>query len=485
MADDNFSATQSELNTFKVLTNLDFTDLRKPEPHRRAESPPLVQIDERSEAQAEERSEARSYTSEKWGGSEHEERRENRHEARRSEDRLPRDDSVQRRDDSQDKERREQRRSEERRYADHSDDRESDRHSDRHSAVSVRQDAAETVYDREYARAQAEAEADVALEKESLLYELDLMEKQGVVKLHRQLTMKDSLEAIQYQYDRANMIASSNQTVEWAKMSIRFGSGILENITKTYLGITAVDGFSGNLCKDMNKFNKPLTKMYRKYWRRGSSSPEMELAMIVFGALVMTIATNKGWLGTMFGGRKPSGPSGQPATEPFARPLVPGNELRPPMVPGFVPASAAPTVPSVPTVPSAPVATPPIPEWARAALAAPAPHKPAHFAQALGATVGTPIGPPVWPELNRAPPAPVLPVPASVQTVVAPPVQTTVASTAVSSNPLSSTAVSNTGLSTNPLPMEIATKRISLGTGSPKTARRKKDLEASAINLDE
>ena len=32
--------------------------------------------------------------------------------------------------------------------------------------------------------------------------------------------------------------------------------------------------------------------MYRKYWRKGSSSPEMELAMIVFGALAMTISTN-------------------------------------------------------------------------------------------------------------------------------------------------------------------------------------------------
>ena len=75
-------------------------------------------------------------------------------------------------------------------------------------------------------------------------------------------------------------------------------------------GINVVDGFSNNLCKDMSKFNKPLTKMYRKYWRRGTSSPEMELAMIVFGALAMTVMGNKGLMGSK-------------AAEPMTRPQVP------------------------------------------------------------------------------------------------------------------------------------------------------------------
>jgi hypothetical protein len=133
-----------------------------------------------------------------------------------------------------------------------------------------------------------ETEADIAIEKEALLYELDIMEKQGLIKLHRVLSMQNSLEEIQYQYDRANMIVSTQQTVEWAKSGIKMGSSILESVLKRF-GVSVVEGFSNNLCKDMSKFNKPMTKMYRKYWRRGTSSPEMELAMIVFGALAMTI----------------------------------------------------------------------------------------------------------------------------------------------------------------------------------------------------
>jgi len=137
-------------------------------------------------------------------------------------------------------------------------------------------------------KAMVESEVDVNIEKEALLLEIELMEKQGLIKLHRVLTMQNSLDEIQYQYDRANMIISTQQTVEWAKTSIKIGSSVLEAGLKRF-GFSVVDGFSNNLCKDMSKFNKPLTKMYRKYWRRSTSSPEMELAMIVFGALAMTV----------------------------------------------------------------------------------------------------------------------------------------------------------------------------------------------------
>ena len=146
---------------------------------------------------------------------------------------------------------------------------------------------------KEHVEAKKMSEVDIVLEKEALLYELEIMEKQGSIKLHRQLTISDDLDTIQYQYDRANMIISTQQTVEWAKTGIRMGSGLIETFAKKF-GINMVDGFSNNLCKDMNKFNKPLTKMYRKYWRRGSSSPETELAMIVFGALAMTVLSNRG-----------------------------------------------------------------------------------------------------------------------------------------------------------------------------------------------
>jgi hypothetical protein len=43
------------------------------------------------------------------------------------------------------------------------------------------------------------SERDVLLEKEALLEEINMMQKQGLVTLYRELGIKDSLEEIQFQ----------------------------------------------------------------------------------------------------------------------------------------------------------------------------------------------------------------------------------------------------------------------------------------------
>ena len=48
-------------------------------------------------------------------------------------------------------------------------------------------------------RAKEMTEADILLEKEGLLAEIELLQKQEVIKLYRELTIHDSLEEIQFQ----------------------------------------------------------------------------------------------------------------------------------------------------------------------------------------------------------------------------------------------------------------------------------------------
>jgi hypothetical protein len=321
--------TQSELNTFKVLANMDFTNLQKAPPdfHSRSKAPslapPAEDLDDRKSV-----------------GSEPPKVREGTPE-------LP----------------------ESRRSSVHSELYVPDRlekPSGPPGTPRVQQqntnvyELPDTMY-----KVQKDVDADVAIEKEALLYEIELMEKQGLIQLHRKLTMQHSLDEIQYQYDRANMIVSTQQTVEWAKTGIKMGSSVLEAVLKRF-GVSLVDGFSNNLCKDMGRFNKPLTKLYRKYWRRGSSSPEMELAMIVFGALAMTVMANKG----IFGG----GP--KQVAAPTVVPSAPEKDsiLKGPnttFVPGGAP-MALPTVMSHGAQNQGPNnASKTIPDWARAALNGP------------------------------------------------------------------------------------------------------------------
>ena len=183
-------------------------------------------------------------------------------------------------------------------------------------------------------KARQMTEADILLEKEGLLAELSMMQKQGVVTLYRELTMRDSLEEIQFQYDRALSHHNAMQTVEMAKTGMKVMSTLMEMMFNK-MGLKLLDGFSGHLCKDMNRFNRPFTKMYRKYWRGGNMSPESELAFIVFGSVLVTILHNKG-LG-MFAGMMPSFDGGSKeapsATPPLARPVVPTPTTHSPAVP--------------------------------------------------------------------------------------------------------------------------------------------------------
>lgn len=154
--------------------------------------------------------------------------------------------------------------------------------------------------------------AEIEAEKEGLLSEIYAMERQGDVKLVKQLTMNDSLEEIQFQYDRMHAEINANQMVEFAKSAIKMGSGMIEMVLKKS-GIKVVDGYHTNLCKDMSKFNRPLNRLYKKYWRRGGMSPEAELGMLVFGSLAWTVVQNK--MGS-FGQEKEEAPAPKPSKPP-------------------------------------------------------------------------------------------------------------------------------------------------------------------------
>ena len=136
-----------------------------------------------------------------------------------------------------------------------------------------------------------DTKSEIEAEKEALLTEIHAMEQQGV-KLVRPLSMSDSLEEIQFQYDRMQSDQNAVQMVDIAKQGIKMGSGMVEMSLKK-VGFGAIDGYHKNLCADMGKFNRPLNRLYKKYWRRGGMSPEAELGMIVFGSMAWTVVQNK------------------------------------------------------------------------------------------------------------------------------------------------------------------------------------------------
>lgn len=292
MADDNVSVhtpTPTELNMFKVMANLAFVDLKRPAPT----SNKLTEIDERKdediypdEAIIEELPKIATPLPESPPAS-----------PRRNEDF-----EVQ----------------------------------TAHELPHVEPRAETRTEDPYLERAKQMTDAEILAEKEGLLMELQMLEKQGMFKPARPFTLEDSIEELQFQVDRANSNMGAQQAVDFAKTGIRIGSTMMEMFLRK-MNIQLLDGFSSNLCKDMNKFNRPLTRLYRKYWRRGGlSSPETELLMIVFGSMAMTVLQNKGTK-SFFGP-----PASAPAPPPAPVATVPQSApLKPPTFPSFAPPPAA------------------------------------------------------------------------------------------------------------------------------------------------
>lgn len=178
----------------------------------------------------------------------------------------------------------------------------------------------------------SDVEEEIEYEKQALLEELQGLKNEGVYNPVKNLTLKDSLEEIQFQYDKVQSEISTSQGVQMVISGIKMGSSILETLLKKF-GFSSVDGFSQNLCKDPSKFNRPVTKLYKRYWRKGNMSPEAELSMIILGSLAWTIVQNKM--------TNPPSPKILPPTPSpsYMPPPPPPNSYMPPHMPPMPPNS--------------------------------------------------------------------------------------------------------------------------------------------------
>jgi hypothetical protein len=173
---------------------------------------------------------------------------------------------------------------------------------------------------------------EIFAEKEALLQDLLQIEKSGSVKLTRQWNVNvHTLDELQFEFDRVQSELNSAQTVDMVKMGIKFGVGGLEALLKK-AGISSVDGWSADCTKDMSKYNRPLTRIYKKYYRKSSSSPLAELGFILIGSLVWTVVQNK------MGMRKSSNPEpSQSVPAPRAAAYEPPSSSTAPSTGGMKP----------------------------------------------------------------------------------------------------------------------------------------------------
>jgi len=183
---------------------------------------------------------------------------------------------------------------------------------------------------KKYTAAEENEDYEVRQEKEALLQDILTFERPPHnIKLTRQWNVdQHTLDELQFEYDRIQSELNANQMVEMAKSGIKFGVGGIEMFLKQS-GFNAVDGWYKNSCNDMNKYNRPLIKLYKRYWRKTSMSPVMELAFLMFGGLAWTVFENKILRGFGGGGGAASSSAASASAPPAVRP----TEYEPPAPP--------------------------------------------------------------------------------------------------------------------------------------------------------
>lgn len=144
-------------------------------------------------------------------------------------------------------------------------------------------------------------------EKTVFLHELNRMKMAGSIPT-RNYDENDNLADIAYECSRIKANEDQVSTVSFMKDFIKLGATGLELMNNKF-NILRLNGWSGEVTGDMERYNRPLSKIYQRYWRKGSVSPFLELGFLLFGSLIVHHFKNLLMGGAMSSSSPPSPPT--------------------------------------------------------------------------------------------------------------------------------------------------------------------------------
>jgi hypothetical protein len=124
------------------------------------------------------------------------------------------------------------------------------------------------------------------LEKQSVLLDLQRLKMQGV-QLTKEWSINDRLEDMVFECRTHTLHMEEMSNVNMMKDGLRIACTGLEMLNKR-IGFLDLDGWSTEACKDLDRHDANLCKIYRKYWKRShSSSPELDIATAMLASMGM------------------------------------------------------------------------------------------------------------------------------------------------------------------------------------------------------
>ena len=126
---------------------------------------------------------------------------------------------------------------------------------------------------------------DDELEKRSILLDLQQLAVLHGITLTKEWTMEDPLEDMMLEIRRHTLALDEKSNVTMMRDGLKLLITGIE-LVNSRMGLLDLDGWSSEVCKDLQKHDANLSRIYRKYWKRStSSSPEMEIARSIAGSM--------------------------------------------------------------------------------------------------------------------------------------------------------------------------------------------------------
>ena len=124
------------------------------------------------------------------------------------------------------------------------------------------------------------------LQRRSALQDLRDLATRGV-KLTKEWCMEDPLDDMLLELRRQSLAQDERSNVNMLRDSLRLVITGVEMVNQRF-GLLDLDGWSQEACRELDKHDANLARIYRKYWRRGTTqSPEASIAMSLFGSMGM------------------------------------------------------------------------------------------------------------------------------------------------------------------------------------------------------
>ena len=124
------------------------------------------------------------------------------------------------------------------------------------------------------------------LDKQAILLDMEKLKLQGV-KLSKNWTLEDRLDDMRFEMRRHTLHLEEMNNVNIMRDGMRLMCTGVEMISGK-LGLLDIDGWATEVCTDMGRYDSALGRIYRKYWKRSTStSPEMEIVMGLIGSIGM------------------------------------------------------------------------------------------------------------------------------------------------------------------------------------------------------